>query len=236
MIATGFLPRQAEALEHFLGYRGEVEVIEAAPARTALDGFTIALSREVGTPAVEVARETAARLGWSVYDRDIPARIAEELHLPLAVVEEIDERQPSWLLECIEAFSSRSKSNDSRYFRCLTSLIRALGEQGRAIILGRGAAFLLPARSTLRVRLVGDRTQRIAALARRFHLNRWNAARQLEEVHREHCRFIREHFHVDPSDPDHYDLLLNTSQWSIADCADFIVKALRHKAREHRQT
>jgi cytidylate kinase len=233
MTVSSFLHRHAEALEHLMGYRFDLESPDDQAARTAVDSFTIALSREAGTPAREVAQAVADRLGWTVHDREVAARIAEQLHVPTAAIEAIDERRHSWLLECIEAFGSRSAVSESRYFRCLISVLRSLGEEGRCAIVGHGAAFVLPSRSTLRVRLVGDRAHRIAAFARAFHLDRGTAARQVDEVNRERNRFIREHFHVDPCDADHYDLVLNTSQWSPADCADFIVEALHHKANGH---
>ena len=230
MSINSFLHRHAEALEHVLGYRTEERTSDVEPAGARLDRFTIALSREAGTPEQEVAREVGERLGWPVYDREVPARIAEELHLPFAVVADIDERRQSWLLECIEAFGTRSELSESRYFRHLISVIRSLGTQGRCVIVGRGAAFILPSRSTLRVRLIGDREQRISAFARALHADRWTAARRLDEVNRERSRFLRDHFHIDPAQPNHYDLLLNTSQWSPSECADVILRALHNKA------
>jgi CMP/dCMP kinase len=236
MTVTHFLHRHAETLEHLLSYRIEPEGTDAEPARTGVDHFTIALSREAGTPALEVAWQVGERLGWPVYDREVPARIARQLHVPTAVVEGIDERRQSWLLECIESFSSPCHLSESRYFRHLLSVIRALGEEGRCVIVGHGAEFILPARSTLRVHLVGNREDRIADFARRLHVDHWTAARELHETSRERGRFLREHFHVDPTQPRYYDLVLNTSQWSPCDCADFILRALHHKAAEQRSS
>jgi cytidylate kinase len=234
MVTTRFLNRRAEALEHLLvGYRTESDTKFVELEKTALDPFTIALSREAGTPAREVAREVGKRLDWPVYDREVPARIAEELHLPVAVVEEIDERRQSWLLECIESFGSRSELSESRYFRHLISVVRSLGEQGRCLIVGHGAAFILPPHATLRVRLVGSREDRIAAIGRSLHLDHWTASRRLDEIHRERNRFLSTHFNIDPTQPRNYDLVLNCSHWSPSECADFILRALYCKASGH---
>jgi cytidylate kinase len=231
MTVTGFIHRQAEALEHLLvGYHTEPESGREATEQTALDRFTIAISSEIGTPALEVAREVGERLGWSIYDREVPKRIAEELHVPVAVVEEIDERRKSWLLECFESFSSGCELSESRYFHHLVSVVRSLGEQGRCLIIGHAAAFLLPPQGTLRVRLVGDRHDLITALSRVRRVDVCTAARQLDQINRERTRSLREHFHVDPSQPRNYDLVLNTSQWKPSDCCDFILHALQQRA------
>jgi cytidylate kinase len=234
MIATKFLHRQAEALEHLLvGYRTESVTSYVTREETALDRCCIALSREPGTPVREVAREVGERLGWPVYDREVPALIAQELNLPVVIVEDIDERRQSWLLECIESFSSGAELSEGRYFRHLISVIRSLGERGCCLIVGHGAEFILPANSTLRVCLVGNREDRIASLSRRLHIDHATAERRLDEIHRERSRFLSAHFHVDPAQPRNYDLVLNCSQWSPSDCADFIFRALHHKASGH---
>lgn len=216
MTASSFLPRQAEALRQLFGYRTEGEQRTLAGPTTALDCFTLALAREAGTPAREVAQEVADRLGWSIYDRELPLRIARELHLPSAIVEEIDEKPQSWLLECLESFVSKPELSESRYVRHLIALVRSLGKQGRCVIIGHGAVYILPPHSTLRVRLVGA-----------------NEERRVAEINRQRNRFIRDHFRADPAQARHYDLVLNTEQWSPADCADFIVQALEHKALGH---
>jgi len=233
MTVSSFLPRQAQVLQHLFGYRAEQEQPNAEPMRSAVDRFTIALSREAGTPAAEVAHAVGERLGWTVYDHELPECIARELHLPVSAVEEVDERGQSWLLECLEAFASQPELSHGRYFLCLIAVIRSLGEQGRSILVGRGATHILPPRSTLRVLLVGDREDRITAFSRCFHLDRQTAARKVEEINRARSRFIREHFHADPTKARHYDLVLNTSQWSPSDCADFVIQALHHKATGH---
>lgn len=231
MTVTSFMFRHAQTLEHLLvGCCTEPEPRYVTPQQAALDRFSIALAREAGTPALEVARHVGERLGWPVYEREVPARIAEALHLPLGAVEAVDERRQSWLLECLESFHSRCDLSESRYFRQLMSVVRSLGQEGRCLIVGHGAEFLLPPHTTLRVYLVGGHSDRLRAFARKRRLDGITAASRLDQIDEERSRFLREHFHVDPSHPSNYDLVLNTSHWSGSDCADFILRALHHKA------
>jgi len=233
MLDTSVLPRQAQALQRVFGYMTEQHPTPIGEPRTALDGFTVTLSYEAGTPGHEVAAEVGMKLQWPVYEHELLEQIAHELHLPVAIVEEIDERRQSWLLECLEAFVSKPELSESRYTRHLIALIHSLGAQGRCVIVGHGGAYILPPQSTLRVQLVGDPEDCIAAFSRRLHLDRHTAARKVEEINHERRRFIREHFHADPTTARHYDLVLNTSQWSLAECADFILQALHHKEIGH---
>ena len=78
----------------------------------------------------------------------------------------------------------------------------------------------------LRVRLIGDLHDRIALMSARLGISTQEAARRVEEVDRQRTDFIKIHFHKDPREPHQYDLLMNVSRWSVADCAEVVVRAL----------
>jgi cytidylate kinase len=221
---THSLEVRADVLEHT--QRHWQQRSRAGDAATAT-AASIALTREAGTPGTSVAREVGARLGWQVYDHELLERISQESGLRLSLLESIDERQKNWLTESFEAFGAVPAVSESTYVRHLVQAVLSLGALGHCVIVGRGAAFILPGDRTLRVRLVGELQDRIEGAARRQGLTRQAAARWVEEKERERTRFVRDHFLKDSADPNHYDLVLNTSRWSVADCADVIVEAVR---------
>jgi cytidylate kinase len=227
MTETENLDRKAQALLRALGYR---EVRHQEPgASQAAAGLTIALSCEAGTAASEIARAVGDRLGWPVYDHEILEMMARELSMPIRVLEHADERPQSWLLECIKGFGLGPHLSEGLYVRHLVKVLSSLGERGSCVIVGRGAAQLLPPRSTLKVRLVGAAEDRINRLRHLFHLGTQEAARKVQEIDGEQTYFVKDHFYQDPTNPRNYDLVLNTSPWSTAECAELILKALRHK-------
>jgi cytidylate kinase len=79
----------------------------------------------------------------------------------------------------------------------------------------------------LRVRLVADRDDRIGVMSQRLGIPRPEAARYVEKKERERDLFVQHHFHKDAADPRLYDLVLNSTRFSVAECADIIVEALR---------
>ena len=52
--------------------------------------FTIALAREAGASATQVAGEVAKRLNWPVYDQLLLERIAQEMGLRTQLLESVD--------------------------------------------------------------------------------------------------------------------------------------------------
>jgi len=197
------------------------ENVEAAPA------FTIALSRQVGARGNSVATEVGARLGWPVYDRELMEQIAQKMDVRVQLLQSVDEKRVGTIQELIESFMALPRANQDMYLRHLLDTIFSLGSHGECIIVGRGAAHILPPATTLRVRLVGNLDDRIAVMMKRLNLSRLEADR-LEAMDLERNRFVKEHFHKDLTDPLGYDLVLNSSRFSDRECVDLIVLALRH--------
>jgi cytidylate kinase len=197
------------------------------PAKPPPPAFTIAFSRETGSGGLLVAREVGKRLNWPVYDHELLEHLAKELHVDVDRLEAVDERPGSWLVESLNAFAAVSTVTEVTYFRRLLNLLLTLGARGECIIVGRGAPFVLPVETTLRVRLLASRPDRIALIGRERGLNPTEAARYVETTDRERFRFIKDHYHKDPTDSQLYDLVLNASRFSVEECAEIIIAALQ---------
>ena len=52
------------------------------------------------------------------------------------------------------------------------------------------------------------------------------ATRWVKTVDRERTAFIRNHFFLDPTDVQYYDLILNVARFDPVRCADLIVEAV----------
>src|SRR5262245_24603817 len=98
----------------------------AKPEQAASAPFTIALSREAGTYGAAIARAVADRLGWPLYDSELLQRIAEDMGVHQALLRSVDERQVSWLSECLEGFSSRPGINQFAFMHRLIQTLLSL--------------------------------------------------------------------------------------------------------------
>jgi hypothetical protein len=166
-------------------------------------------------------------LGWVVYDRELLQHIAADMGVRTSLLESLDEKQRNWLLECLEAFGFAPTVSESAYARHLLETLMSLGAHGECVIVGRGAAQVLPMAATLRVRLVGSMEDRIKAVSQRFGIPPEEAKTWVERTDAQRVRFVKEHFQKDPTDPHGYDLVLNSSRWSVPECADIIIDGLR---------
>lgn len=213
----------AQALNHWR-VQSEKAAAEAAPSPTA---YTIAISRQAGTSGPAIAREVGQRLGWPVYDRELVELIAQEMGLRSRLVESVDERRRNWLQEWWQEFTTRPELPQSEYAENLVHVLLSLASHGECVIVGRGAAQVLPEATTLRVRLVGPEAGRVAMLQEKFDLSADEARRWVRQTDERRGRFVRDTFHKNPDDLTGYDLVLNTCRLGVKDCADMIVNALQ---------
>lgn len=228
------LERLAETLEHLGRSWGSRRKAAAQAGCTTANAFTVALACEAGTQGDSIAQEVGRRLGWHVYDHELLEQIARDMGVRATLLESLDERRQSWLQETVEAFMSTPTKSDggrlateSGYVHHLIKVVLALGVHGECVIVGRGAAFILPAPSTLRVRLVGPVPERIAALSRRHGISEKEAAQRIRTLDRERDEFVKDHFFKDPADPRNYDLVLNAFRLPVGHIAGMIVEELR---------
>ena len=227
MITPAFIvERQAAALARAQRHWQE-EHEQPDKARGTGRAWTIALTREAGARGALVAQEIGRRMNWPVYDRELVERIAREMGLRTSLLESVDERHKSWLLEGLEGLTIAGPVTETKFVKHLAETVLSLSALGHCVIVGRGAAHLLPMESTLRVRLVGPKDDRVQATMAQLHLAADQALAWVEQTDRDRARFVKDHFGKDPSDPSHYDLVLNSTRWTTEECADLIIAALK---------
>ncbi|HVA48864.1 MAG TPA: cytidylate kinase-like family protein [Pirellulales bacterium] len=200
-----------------------------APAQTksAAPAYTITISRESGAGGAAVARELGRQLGWPVYDRELLEQIADQVGLRAELLESLDEKRSHWLTEILESFARVSPMSAASYAHRLAQTILALASHGHCVIVGRGCTSLVPLKASLRVRLIAaldDRTERVC---KRLGISKVAAVEHVRfnDAHRE--GFVKDLFHHSVGDPHDYDLVVNTSRFSIEESARLIIEALR---------
>lgn len=178
---------------------------------------TIAVSRLPGSGGRLYAEALARELGFDLFDKQIVQRIAESAHLSEALVASLDEHVRSRLTEWMMLLERERFLQPHQYLQHLTRVVGAIAQHGRAVILGRGATFLLGRGESLRVSVVSPLDLRVRRLAREQRLDELEARRRLQHAEAERREFIKRSFAADLSDPTNYDLVLNTEQLTIED-------------------
>jgi cytidylate kinase len=217
----------SSASDHVVAALARLHSYASGRQTEGLVPLTVAISRQAGAGGASIARAAGTLLGWPVYDHELLTLIAKEKGLEAQLLQQFDERDVSWLEEMAASFTSQSSSLEGVYLKHLLILVHSLAKVGHCVIVGRGAPHLLPAATTLRVRVIAPRAMRVVNTEKRMGVSTTEAQRWVDKTDMERERFVRHHFQKDPSDPLSYDLMLNSGRYSVGECAALVVQAAR---------
>ena len=186
----------------------------------------ITVSREPGSGGRIVAKGIAERLGLDVFHREIIQEMAESAQISARLLETLDEKGLTGLDDWISTLVNERHLWPDQYLQHLMKVIGAIGKHGRAVIVGRGASFILPPEVKFRVRIVAPQEMRIQNVARDFDVPIEEAKRHVLRTESDRRAFTRKYFHADIAAPVNYDLVLNTGTLSIDASMAAIIGAL----------
>ncbi len=193
-------------------------------------GLTIAISREAGARGASIAKRAGVKLGWQVYSQDLLEYIAQEGTFRQDVLDHLTPAAAQWVEEHLQRLVKEQNLSRNPTILDLCRMVLSLGAQGEVVLLGRGAGCILPAHSTLNVRLVAPLPDRVAYMSQWLRLTEEEAADQVRKRDSRRAEFISTHFHRKPSDVHQFDMVLNSSLLGEERCTDIIVQAAKAKA------
>ena len=205
----------------------EMRVKEEKKKKTPSPVITV--SREPGSNGHLIAMELAKQLDLDLFDVNIINEVAKSAKMSERVVMTLDEKGRSFLDELVNTLEKERHLWDHEYLDHLTKIIGTIGKHGRAVILGRGANFILSTDTALKVRIIAPKELKINNVANELDISKKEAELRIMNVESEREAFIKKYFDADGSDPMHYDLVLNMANLSVDAAVDVIKTALHLK-------
>jgi cytidylate kinase len=215
------------------GFQGDRAPRPSSPDVPA--SLTVAVSREAGSRGGTISRRLGRKLGWQVYNQELLEYIAQEGAFREGMADDLPPVAAAWAAERLQELLRGGRLSDHPSVLALARVVLLLGAQGKVVLLGRGAGSLLPAETTLHVRIVAPLEDRVAYLSQWMRLTLPEAAEQVRLRDRRRAEFLQSHFHRQPGDPYQYDLLLNSSLLGEELCAEIIAQAARAKLAARRE-
>jgi cytidylate kinase len=210
----------------FQGDRG------APPPRLGPSALTIAVSREAGARGGTIARRVARKLGWQVYDQELLEYMAQEAIVSQGVLDAPPATPADWVEARLQQLIRDNTLSEHPTIANLARVVLALGAQGQAVLIGRGAGCILPRETTLNVRIIAPLQERIGYMGQWLRLTVEEATERVRMRDERRIEFVVNNFHRDPSDVHQYDVILNSSLLGEDVCAELIAQAARFRAAQ----
>ncbi len=206
----------------------------------------ITIARQFGAGGETVGQIVAQKLGANLLDRAILAEVGNRLQMSDSEVEARDEQPEGFLNQLLKALGSSGVDlgppgevpawtppysdptfDSTKAVLALTQqVIREAAATGNAVIVGRGAAYLLPHETGyLHVFLVAPEKSRVAFAKEHFGVSEEEARKKVKQNDANRGAYIRQVYGHDWQHPVHYDLVLNTGSMGIETAADLLVTA-----------
>ena len=182
----------------------------------------VTIEREYGCGGGEIARKTADRLGWKLWDELLTCEIARLSNCNQSEVESREERlDPLYyrLFKSILRGSFEGSLNVHRLklldadsiLRITRQVVEKAASEGNCVIVGRGSQHFLRHRNdTLRIFLYAPREAKIRRLIAEGGSEK-DAKEAVDVVDSERAAFVEKYFHMHWPDRSVYHAMLNTA-------------------------
>lgn len=191
----------------------------------------VAISRQCGSLGEQVARRLAEGLGMNLYGDELIGLIAETNHVSEGVVRTLDEKGVTFMDDMLAALNEKYSMMSNAYFDVLARAVAAIDRRGNAVILGRGAAYMIHGRGDLKIRFTAPVNIRIKNTMRELNLSEDEAKQRLITIDADRARFVNHYFRVDAEDVRHFDLVVNNESLDLEASVEIVKAALRNKMR-----
>ncbi len=206
----------------------------AAPPPSAGDRAActvITLSMEPGSGGRIIAEEAARRLGYDMFHREIIKGIAQRSRMAAKVIDTVEKERMHGLEDFLSSLIRKKYFHPGSYQHHLMKVIGTIARHGRAVIVGRGANFILPETERFAARIIAPFERRIRNVAREYGCTLEEAEKRVRHRQSRRREFVRQAYGQDIGDPHHYDIVLNTAQMTIETAAETLLTAFGHHTR-----
>jgi len=186
----------------------------------------ITISREPGSGGNILAKRLSEQLEFDLFYQEFIHNMAESAQVSVRLLETLDEKGVSVLEEWISSIVDKRHLWPDRYLQHLMKIIGTIGKHGRAVIVGRGANFVLPAEKRLSIRIIAPLETRLKNVSQEYDVAMEDAKSRVLKTESDRKAFIKKYFNDDIAAPLNYDLIINTGLLNIDDAANAVKGAL----------
>ncbi|MFC1580904.1 AAA family ATPase [Thermodesulfobacteriota bacterium] len=180
----------------------------------------ITVSSQPGSGGSLIAKNVAEQLGFDYFDKTLIEVIAESAHVSSKLVESVEKERFSGVEDFIASFIKKEYLYPGLYLKHLMKVVSAIALHGKAVIVGRGANFIIPPELRFSVRTVALQEKRIENIARTFEVSLDEAKGRVLQRESRRSAFVRHSFHKKVSDPVNYDIVINTDRPPIEEVVE----------------
>lgn len=193
------------------------------------------IGREFGSGGLVIGKALAERLGINFYDKELLQRAAKDSGFCQEIFENHDEKPTNSFLYSLvmDTYSAGSYSSapfldmplNHKVFLAQFESIKKIAEQESCVIVGRCADYALADNpDCINVFIHAEIEDRIKWISKRLNITENKAKDTIQKKDKQRASYYNYYTSKKWGDARSYDLCLNTSQISVDDAVELIIK------------
>ena len=182
----------------------------------------ITVEREYGSRGAEFAHHLATHLGWKIIDECLIEEIARKAGVSKKLAERCDERADPWYyrygkafwhgsLDRLPALPESEIFDSQRMVEFVRDYLINIAEQGRCVVVGRGAACVLArVPHCFHVFVYASMWRKVKWFEEQFPDHAGQAEQEIAATDRRRAEYVRQYYNYDWADRRLYHLMINS--------------------------
>jgi cytidylate kinase len=203
----------------------------------------ITVEREFGCGAPVIAAQLARSLGWKLWDQELTEEIAKVANVDCSEVERREERVDSRLYRLAKVFWRGSYERGAHLseaqafdadcmMRMMHEVLEKIANDGNAVIVGRGAPYLLRERKdTFHIFMYAPRSEKIRRVVAAGKSSK-EAEELVDNIDRERMAYVKHYFNAEWPNRALYHMMINTviGDHNVIESVLSTIRVLEHNA------
>ena len=189
----------------------------------------ITVARDPGSGGAPIAKAVASKLGYTFVDDIIIEEIARSTKKRAAVIKEIDEKNRTRIDDIVHSILNVEYVDEESYITALVRILLNYAQNGKCVILGRGANFITPFAKGLHVSITAPYDIRLQRAVDYEGLSLAKAKVRLAKVELERNQFVRQYFKANNKHRTAFDVTINTAYFTVPQARDIIIESFKQK-------
>ena len=204
----------------------QADIVSQRKSKSRRRPPVVTVSRGYGCGGSKTAKILAKRLKVPLYDDEIIEAVARSAKVDPYLMEQLDEKVKKLKDAIVLSFVTGQSAFPEDYRRHLVNVILGIARTG-GVIVGRGANFVLANQRCFRARIVGSPQKCAARLADKKKISLEEAQKLQEDTEKERAEYTRKLFNRDVNEPEAYDLILSSENFSPKQMSHIILGAMK---------
>ena len=189
----------------------------------------ITLSREYGSGGRYIGKLVAEKLGIKLYDKEFVVKLAEETGLSSEYIESNEQKRGT--LETLNNGYYSGLSNSDELFIKESELIKEVANENSCVIVGRCADFILKEnKNVFKVFVYSNMENKVKRATDIYGLDKNKAEKEINRINKLRANHYKYYTEKDWSNPENYDICINSDSLGVERAADLICEMIKEKA------